>query len=178
MKNVAVFFIVALTASLLPVHAQSTTTTTTSTVITAPAMTAADAVGLASNSVDPALRDRVVSVYGVGTPTAIQSWWVIFYDPSVASHGRAVKIDNGQVTKSYEAQGGVVYHHSLTFPRTWVTAEGAALTDAQTYAQLHNIAYDHVRALLRLTAVKQDLRWRVELMNSGTNQGLRLRQCQ
>ena len=132
---------------------------------------ASQAVDVAKTGVDASLRDRIVSVYGVGTPTAIQSWWVIFYDPSVASHGRAVKVDNGQVTKTYEAQGGVVYGDALTFGGTQVTGEGAALGAAQDYAAKHNLTYDSVRALLRVTPNSPNLRWRVELMNGATNKG-------
>ena len=62
------------------------------TVGATPAVSSAtEAVNIAKDGVDPHLRDRIVSVYGVGTPAAIQTWWVIFYDPSVPSHGRAVK---------------------------------------------------------------------------------------
>jgi hypothetical protein len=89
----------------------------------------------------------------------------------VDSHGRAVKVENGQITKAYEAKGGVTYSKILTFPRTRVTGEGAALADAQNYAAQHAIAYDGVRALLRLTADKQTLRWRVELMDGTVNKG-------
>ena len=144
-----------------------TTATDTSSV----ASSAGQAVDIAKDGVDPGVRDRVVSIYGVGTPAAITKWWVIFYDPSVASHGRAVKVENGQITKAYEANGGVVYMRSLTFPRSSVTGEGAALGNAQQYATQHAIAYDGVRALLRTTSEGGSLRWRVELMKGADNKG-------
>jgi hypothetical protein len=172
MKIVFILTVFALAALVLePVQAQSTVTTTTTTSSTTFASSASQAVDMAKDSVDSTLRDRVVSVYGIGTPAAIQTWWVIFYDPSVPSHGRAVKIENGQTTKTYAANGGVTYLRSLTFSRSRVSGEGAALSDAQNYAAQHAIAYDQVRALLRLTSDKQDLRWRVELLNGATNKG-------
>jgi hypothetical protein len=132
---------------------------------------ASQAVDAAKTGVDASLRDRIVSVYGVGTPSAIQTWWVIFYDSSLPSHGRAVKVENGQVTKTYEAKGGVVYQDTLTFAGTQVTGEGAALASAQDYAAKHALAYDHVRALLRTTPDNQSLRWRVELLDGTVNKG-------
>ena len=75
--------------SYMPGQAQTATTAPTAV------STANDAFKIAKEGVDPSLRDRIVSVYGVGTPAAIQTWWVIFYEPAVASHGRVVKVDNG-----------------------------------------------------------------------------------
>jgi hypothetical protein len=184
MKIILALFVGALTVFLFqPVHAQSGPITAPpdsapATAAPAPpppaqnfASSAAQAVDEAKDGVDPGLRDRVVSVYGVGTPAAITKWWVIFYDPSVPSHGRAVKVENGQIVRAYEAKGGVVYMKELTFPRTRVSGEGAALADAQNYAAQHAIAYDGVRALLRLTGSRQELRWRVELLDNTENKG-------
>jgi len=129
------------------------------------------AVIIAKDGVDSSLRDRIVSVYGEGTPAAIQTWWIIFYDPSVPSHGRAVKVDNGQITRAYEAKGGVVYADTLTFARSQVTGEGQALGVAQNYAAQHALAYDHVRALLRITTKNQAFRWRVQLLDGSVSKG-------
>jgi hypothetical protein len=126
---------------------------------------------VAKDGVDEAIRDRIVSVYGVGTPAAIQTWWVIFYDPSVPSHGRAVKVDNGQITRTYEAKGGVVYANTLTFARAQVTGEGTALAAAQDYAAKHALAYDSVRAVLRVTEKGQAFRWRVQLLDGTASKG-------
>ena len=144
----------------LPAQAQAT-----------PGTSAKDAVNIASGSVDPSLRDHVVSVYGVGTPSTIQTWWIIYYDPAVPSHGRAVKIDNGQVTRTYEAKGGVVYSDDLTFPPGSITGETSALSAAQDYAAKHALAYDSVRVLLRVTTPGQTLRWRVQLRDGEKNRG-------
>ena len=133
--------------------------------------TSNDAVKIAKEGVDQSVRDRIVSVYGVGSPAAIQTWWIIFCDPSVPSHGRAVKVDNGQITRSYEAKGGVVYPDALTFARSQVTDAGPALAAAQTYAAQNALAYDNVRALLRITTTGQDFRWRVQLLDGSTNKG-------
>jgi hypothetical protein len=183
MKSIIPFCIVALMALVVsPVRAQSdttsgpVTTTTTTTTTAAPdaatfSSSANQAVDIAKSSVDPEVADRVVSVYGVGTPTAVTRWWVIFYDPSVPSHGRAVKVENGQVTKTYEAQGGVVYQQDLTFDRSRVSGEAAALQNAQSYAAQQGITYDGVRALLRRNSTQGSLRWRVELLNGAANKG-------
>jgi hypothetical protein len=135
------------------------------------ATTAVNAVNVAKAGVDPSLRDRIVSVYGVGTPAAIQTWWVIFYDPSVPSHGRVVKVNNGQITRTYEANGGVVYIDSLTFAGSQLTGEGPALAAAQNYAAQHALAYDNVRALLRVTTDNQAFRWRVQLLDGSAGKG-------
>jgi hypothetical protein len=172
MKFGTLLFFVAFAASVLtPARAQSTVTTTTTTSSVAFSSSAAQAVDTAKDGIDASLRDHLVSVYGIGTPAAIQTWWVIFYDPSVPSHGRAVKVESGQITKTYEAKGGVIYLKALTFPRSRVTGESGALRATQDYAAQHAIAYDQVRALLRLTTEKQDLRWRVELLNGSENKG-------
>lgn len=171
MKTFVLFFLGALAALFLPlVHAQSDMAATGNPPANF-SSSASQAVDLAQQSVDPSLRDHIVSVYGTGTPTAINRWWVIFYDPSVASHGRAVKLENGQVTKTYEAQGGVVYQEDLTFHRDRVSGESAALENAQNYATQQGIAYDSVRALLRRNSTEGPLRWRVQLMNGEKGRG-------
>lgn len=170
MKTIALLLgavFLALTAALGTAQTTVTTTTTTTTA----ASSASDAVRIAKDGVDPSLRDHVVSVYGVGTPVAIQTWWVIFYDGSVSSHGRAVKVENGAITKTYEAKSGVVYDTQLTFAPSQVTGEGPALAAAQNYAAQHAIVYDNVRVLLRNTTTNQAFRWRVELLNGASNKG-------
>jgi hypothetical protein len=129
------------------------------------------AFAVARKSVSPEMQTRVVSVYGLGAPDAIQKWYVIFYDPSVPSHGHAVLVQNGQIVKSYPAQGGVTYSGRLTFDPSRITAEEPALNAAQNYASKHNIAYTSVRALLKQTSLEKPLRWRIELMNSTTSEG-------
>jgi len=150
---------------LLPLQAQS------ATLNTGPTSSAVNAVDIAKDGVDASLRDRVVSIYGTGSPAAIQTWWVIFYDPSVPSHGRAVKVENGQVVRSYEAKGGVIYSDTLTFPRTQVTGTESALIVAQDYAAQHALAYDNVRVLLRTTTANPAFRWRIQLLDGKTSRG-------
>ncbi len=170
MKILGLLFGLALIGwASIPVLAQSTTVTTTTT--NAPAISAADAVRIAGAGVDPSMHDHIVSVYGVGAPAGIQSWWVIYYDPSVPSHGHAVCVENGQITRQYEAKSGIVYDQALTFASSQVTGEGPALMAAQNYAAAHALAYDQVRVLLRLTAPDQSYRWRVQLLNGGKNKG-------
>jgi hypothetical protein len=154
-------------ATLPWVPGQAQTAAAPTTIVS----TANDAFNIAKGGVDSSLRDRIVSLYGVGTPAAIQTWWVIFYDPSVPSHGRVVKVDNGQITRTYEAKGGVVYSDSLTFAASQLTGEGPALAAAQNYASQHALAYDKVRALLRVTATSQAFRWRVQLLDNSDSKG-------
>ncbi|MCE0496799.1 MAG: hypothetical protein LV481_02465 [Methylacidiphilales bacterium] len=163
MNLLVVLTLAALT--IAPAEAQTTTPT-------APVLSSAnDAVNIARAGVDPSLRDHLVSVYGIGTPAAIQTWWVIFYDPSVLSHGRAVTVNNGQIARTYEAKGGVVYSNFLIFANSQVTGTGPALAAAQNYAAEHALAYDNVRALLRVTSINQAFRWRVQLLNGSTSKG-------
>ena len=76
-----------------------------------------------------------------------EQWYIIFYDPSVPSHGRAVLVENNQITKTYPANGGgMTYSESLTFDPSRITSEGPVLSAAQGYAANHDIAYDSVRA--------------------------------
>ena len=172
MKTITLFFRIALlTMMAAPLWAQTTTTTTTTSSSGPIDTSASDAVNIAANGVDPSIRDRVISVYGVGTPAAIQSWWVIFYDPSVASHGRAVKVENGKISRTFEANGGVVYDQALTFAPSQVGGVAPALAAAQNYAAGHALAYDHVRALLRVTSAGQALRWRVQLLDASASKG-------
>jgi hypothetical protein len=130
-----------------------------------------DAFQTARQAVKPEVQTKVVSLYGLGTPGAIEKWYVIFYDPSVPSHGRAVLVENHQITKTYPANGGVTYSEALTFDPSRITSEGPALSAAQSYAVKHAIAYDSVRVLLRQTSVNKPFRWRVELLDGGKNKG-------
>lgn len=136
-----------------------------------PNISAPAALDIAKDGVDASLRGRLVSLYGTGTPTAMQKWWVMYYDPSVSSNGRAVKVENNQITRTYAAQGGVTYDDALVFPPGQVTSELPALTAAQAYADQHHLIYDHARVLLRVTSQKQPLRWRIELLKGTDNQG-------
>jgi hypothetical protein len=130
-----------------------------------------DAFQTARQAVTPDLQTKVVSVYGVGTPSTIEKWYIMFYDPTVATHGRAVLVENHQITKTYPANGGVTYLASLTFDPSRITSEGPALSAARNYAAKHGIAYDSVHALLKQTSVNKPFRWRVELLDSGKSKG-------
>jgi hypothetical protein len=171
MKTILFLIGMAFVALIPMVSWGQATTVTTTTTTTDTVSSAADAVKIASDGVDPSVRDRVVSVYGVGTPAGIRTWWVIFYDPSSTSHGRAVRVENGQIVRSYEAKGGVVYADTLTFAPGQVTGEGPALAAAQNYAAVHALAYDHVRVLLRVTTANQAFRWRVQLLDGTASKG-------
>lgn len=135
-------------------------------------LSAQQAVERAKAAVDPALRGNVVSVYGVGTTGGIDTWWVIFYDPSVDTHGRGVKLVGGQAQPSYPAQGGIVYAESLTFSPDDVRGIGKALSASEDYAARHSVPYNQVRALLRRTNHDDPLRWRVQLLDNGVNKGV------
>jgi hypothetical protein len=126
---------------------------------------------VARQSVPVPMQTKVVSVYGLGSPDAIQKWYIIFYDPSVASHGHAVLVQNGQIVKSYAAEGGTTYSARLTFDPSWISSEQPALNAAQNYASRHNIAYNNVRALLKQTSLEKPFRWRIELMDSAKSEG-------
>jgi hypothetical protein len=132
---------------------------------------AQDAVRVAQGGVDPSIRDHIVSLYGVGTPDAVQTWWVIFYDSSLSSHGQAVKVENGKIVNSYAAKGGVVYDNALTFPASQVTPAGPALAAARNYAAEHALPYDSVRVLMRNTPNEPAFRWRVQMMNGPASKG-------
>jgi len=125
----------------------------------------------ARGAVNPSVQDRVVSIYGTGAPESIEKWYIIFYDPGIPSHGRAVLVENNQIVKTYAANGGVVYRADLTFNPSRMTPEGPALAAAQGYAARHQIAYDSVRALLKQSAANRPFRWRIELMNANQSRG-------
>jgi hypothetical protein len=122
-------------------------------------------------AVKPEIQTKVVSVYGIGTPTTIQKWYIIFYDPSVPSHGRAVLVENNQITKTYPANGGATYSSALTFDPSKITSEGPALSAAQGYAAKHNIAYDSVTVLLKENSANKPFRWKVGLVQGGKKEG-------
>ena len=126
---------------------------------------------VARGAVSPGIQTHVVSIYGTGAPDSIQKWYIIFYDPSIPSHGRAVLVSNGQIIKTYAANGGVVYRSDLSFDPARMTPEGPALAAAQGYAAKHNISYDSVRALLKQSSVNRPFRWRIELMNANVSHG-------
>jgi len=96
---------------------------------------------------------------------------LFFYDPTVASHGRAVLVENNKITKTYAANGGMTYSTALTFDPSRITNEAPVLSAAQTYAAKHDIAYDSVHALLKQSGANKPFRWRVELLNSGNSKG-------
>jgi hypothetical protein len=126
---------------------------------------------IARQAVGPEVQTKVVSLYGIGTPDTIQKWYIIFYDPSVASHGRAVLVENNAITKTYEARGGTVYDGKLTFDPSRITSESVALNAAQGYAAKHDITYDGVRALLKQTSLNKPFCWRIELVEKGQSRG-------
>lgn len=130
-----------------------------------------DAFQTARQAVSSGSQNKVVSVYGIGTPSAIQKWYIIFYDPTVPSHGRAVLVENNQVTKSYPANGGITYSGALAFDPSRISSEGPALSAAQNYAAKHAIAYDSVTALLHQTSVNKPFRWKIGLLNDGKKKG-------
>jgi len=126
---------------------------------------------VARKAVNPSLQTHVVSIYGTGSPDSIEKWYIIFYDPSIPSHGRAVLVENGQIVKTYAANGGAVYSSDLTFDPSKLTPEGPALAAAQGYAAKHYITYDTVRALLKQNSLDRPFRWRIELMNANQSKG-------
>jgi hypothetical protein len=126
---------------------------------------------IARGAVSPEIQTKVISIYGTGTPEAIEKWYIIFYDPTVPSRGRAVLVEDNQITKTYAANGGVTYRADLTFDPSRLTSEGPALSAAQGYAARHYINYDSVRALLKQTSLNRPFRWRIELMNGGQSRG-------
>jgi hypothetical protein len=130
-----------------------------------------DAFQTARKAVKPEVQNKVVSVYGIGTPSGIDKWYIIFYDPTVPSHGRAVLVENNQIAKTYPANGGKTYSEALSFDPSRITSEGPALSAAQGYAARHDIAYDSVHALLRQTSASRPFRWRVELLDAGQSKG-------
>jgi hypothetical protein len=142
--------------------------------ITAQAQTSGSvnqAFQIARAAVKPDVQTKVVSLYGLGTPATIQKWYIIFYDPVVPSHGRAVLVENNQIVKTYPANGGVTYSADLTFDPSHITSEGPALSAAQGYAAKHHIAYDSVTALLKQTGVNKPFRWKVGLVHDGKKLG-------
>jgi hypothetical protein len=159
MKSVS--FLAAVLAVTLTAGAASAQTTNT----------VGGAFQVARAAVKPELQTKVVSVYGTGSTAAIDTWYIIFYDPAVASHGRAVMVANGKIAKTYAANGGVTYAKDLTFDPSHITSEAPALTAAQSYAAKHKITYDAVHALLRETALNKPFRWRVELLHEGHSRG-------
>jgi hypothetical protein len=168
--------LVLLSPGLLRAQTTTTTETETSTTASGPigapqGTSAQQAFDVAKDGVAAELRGRVVSIYGTGSPAGIDTWWVIFYDPSSASHGHAVRVQNGQIVRSYEAKGGVIYGDTLTFAPNQIRGANKALRAAEDYASQHSLAYDHVRALLRLTTHDQNLRWRVQLLDGGVSKG-------
>ena len=130
-----------------------------------------DAFQVARKAVKPELQTKVVSVYGIGTAAAINKWYIIFYDPGVPSHGRAVLVENQKISKTYPANGGVVYSKEPDLDPSRNTSEGPALNAAHGYAAKHKITYDAVHALLKQTAVNKPFRWRVELLREGQSRG-------
>jgi hypothetical protein len=130
-----------------------------------------DAFQTARQAVKPEVQNKVVSLYGIGTPGAIEKWYIIFYDPSVESHGRAVLVENNQITKTYPANGGTTYSEALSFDPSKITSEGPALSAAQGYAAKHTIAYDSVHALLKQGSPNKPFRWRIELLDAGKSKG-------
>jgi len=129
------------------------------------------ALQVARQAVSPKVQNQVVSVYGIGTPDMIEKWYVIFYDPTVPSHGRAALVENNHLTRTYPANGGVTYSAKLTFDPSRISSEGPALSAAQGYAAKHHVVYDSVKALLKLTSAGKPLRWRVDLINKDQNRG-------
>ena len=125
----------------------------------------------AKASVKTEQQNQVVSVYGTGAPSAIEKWYIIFYDPSVPTHGQVVLVEGNKISKTYPANGGVTYSPTLTFDPSRITSEGPALDAAQGYAAKHNIRYDSVTALLHQTSANKPFRWKIGLIDNGKKKG-------
>ena len=102
-----------------------------------------DAFQTARQAVNADVQNKVVSLYGIGTPGAIQKWYIIFYDPSVPSHGRAVLVENNQITKTYPANGGTTYYLGSAELRSLADHERGARVERR--ARLCGQAYDCLR---------------------------------
>ena len=92
----------------------------------------------ARRSVGPEIQTHVVSIYGTGSRRCDRANGSSFSTiPPIPSHGRAVLVTNGQIVKTYPANGGVVYRSDLTFDPSRLTPEGPALAATQAYAAKH-----------------------------------------
>jgi hypothetical protein len=80
-------------------------------------------------------------------------------------------VQNGQVIKTYPANGGKTYSAALSFDPSRITSEGPALNAAQSYAARHNITYNSVTALLNQSALNRPFRWKIGLLDVGKSRG-------
>jgi hypothetical protein len=171
MKSIPLFRAALAAMGLMLMAGMAPAQTTTAPTTATGSNTVGAAFEIARQAVKPQLQTQVVSVYGTGTAAAIAKWYIIFYDPAVASHGRAVLVEKGKISKLYVANGGVTYSKDLTFDPSRITSEAPALSAAQAYAAKHKITYDAVHALLKETGLNKPFRWRVEMLREGRSRG-------
>ncbi len=126
---------------------------------------------LAKSVLDQRYRDQVLSVYGVGTPSEINKWYITFYDPSSPTGARVVVIRHGKIdkfapTSKKEKEALVPFD-----PEKSLVSVQMALKTARKYAQEAFLYYDITQVLLERKNDDSVPQWQVEFIYDGNSRG-------
>lgn len=126
----------------------------------------------AKTLIDEKYRTHVLSIYGKGSMTEIQTWHFNFYDPSSPTRAKAVVMKDGKVDLLKPAEWGKPYDDSRSFdPVQNKVGVDAALKTAKEYAATNNVAYDGVTVLLRRPNADSPPSWSVGFLHEGRSRG-------
>ena len=131
-----------------------------------------DAYDVAKQQVVEQYRTHVLSIYGKGTPTTIDTWYVKFYDPESAEKARVAVVQNGKVVRFHPAEGATPNDDSRSFdPSQNKVGVKTALDSAAKYAKDNLIQYDATRVYLHRTEMGKAPVWYVELLQGTKSLG-------
>jgi hypothetical protein len=126
---------------------------------------------LAKSIVAPSYQDKVLSVYGKGTPDKIEKWYVTFEDASSPTGARVVVIRDNHIDKFTPTTQKLEGKHPFFDPDKVIVSVKTALKTARQYADEHHIRYDATRVLLERKTEEQAPAWEVELRDDGDSRG-------
>lgn len=123
-----------------------------------------DSYKLAQSAIDPKYQNQVFWIKATGSPAQLNEWTYYFYDPTIHSKARLVKIVNGRVDRVQPAEFKSTANESLVFDPTLnkVSAE-QALLKTKAYSNEKQIQYDTVKMQLRRPSSGAAPVWRIEL---------------
>jgi hypothetical protein len=131
-----------------------------------------DAYNVAKESVLEKDRTHVLSVYGKGTPTEINTWYIKFFDSDSKTKASVAVVEKGKVIRTHPSEDNGKNDDQLSFdPMQNTVGVTTALETAKKYAKDNLINYDQTRVFLHRTEVGKAPVWNVQLLEGATSKG-------
>lgn len=126
----------------------------------------------AKSVIDEPYRTHVLSMYGKGSTSDVETWYVSFYDPTAASKAKVVVVTKGKIERVYPSECKTSCDDNKSFDPTLnkISVE-KAFQAAKLYAEKNQISYDKTRVLLHRPEIGKAPVWRTELYSAGVSRG-------